>query len=457
MTAQNLIAILALQLALILLNAFFAAAEIAVLQLNPAKLRHMAEEGDKHAPRILKLVESPTGFLSAIQIGITLAGLLASAFAADNFADPMAGWLVRSFSLSQAAHPIMRTASIVVITIILSFFTLVLGELVPKQLALHKPYPVARYTAGPVSALAVLMKPAIWLLSASSRLVLRLFGIQGERREVAITEDEIRMMMDAGSENGSIEEEEKQMIENVFDLRDTLARDVMTHRVDVVAIEADASPAEVLAIIRGSGMSRFPVYDNSYDDILGVLSARIYLMSMQDKEPPKVRELLRPAHFVPETVKADILLRDMQGRQDHMALVLDEYGGFSGLVTMEDIIEEIVGSIYDEFDEPDEPEISQMEENLWRITGDTDIEDIEDELGVKLPDDREYDSLGGLVFSQLNAIPDDGERVTMDAEGLHIETGPIEDHHVPWALVSLLPLETEGEEDEKAKKRGKDE
>ncbi len=455
MTVGTLFGMLALQLGLILLNAFFAATEIAVLQLSPGKLRHLAEEGDKSAPRILKMVENPSGFLSAIQIGITLAGLLASAFAADNFADPLAGWVSRSIGLAQQHYSLLRTVSIILITLILSYFTLVLGELVPKQLALHKPYAVAKITTRVIAGLAILMKPVIWLLSASTRAVLRLFGIKGERSEEIVTEDEIRMMVDAGSESGTIEEEEKQMIENVFELRDTLARDVMTHRVDVVAVEADAGPAEILAIIRGSGLSRFPVYENSYDDILGVLNSRTYLLAVQQGGQPSVRQLLRPACFVPETVKADTLLRDMQQRKDHMALVVDEYGGFSGLVTMEDVIEEIVGNIYDEFDAPDEPEICRLEDNLWRVAGDADIEDVEDELGIQLPEDREYDSLGGLVFSHLNSIPDDGQTVTMDVEGLHIATDPIVDHHVEWALVSLLPPpeEAAAEENEKPKKR----
>ena len=242
------------------------------------------------------------------------------------------------------------------------------------------------------------------------------------------------------------------MIDNVFELDKTIARDVMTHRVDVTAIEADAEPLEIESIIRESGHSRFPVYDDSLDDILGVLNARTFLLDQHAPNPLPLRELLRPARFVPETVHADVLLKDMQREKDHLAMVLDEYGGFSGIVTMEDLIEEIVGSIYDEFDAPEETEIFQMEENLWRIAGDTDIEDIEDVLGVKLPEDRGYDTLGGLVFSRLSSIPDDGTALEVDVEGLHIITDPVEDHVVPSALVSVLPPPPSEEDAENGKR-----
>lgn len=455
MSPGVLIGTLALQVVLILANAFFASTEIAVLQLSANKLRRMVEEGDRAAGRILRLVESPSNFLSAIQIGITLAGLLGSAFAADNFADPLSGWLYNTVGFTSLPYAVLRTVIIILITILLAFFTLVFGELVPKQLALHKPYEVAKLTTPVVTGITVFLKPVIWLLSASSRLVLRIFGIRGESREEAVTEDEIRMMVDVGHESGTIDPEEKEMIDNVFELDVTIARDIMTHRVDVVAVEADMEPDEVIALIDESGKSRFPVYDDSFDDILGVLNSRTYLLDIHTDAPKPMRELLRPACFVPETVKASTLLRDMQQRKDHMAIVLDEYGGFSGIVTMEDIIEELIGNVYDEFDEAEEPEIIEVSENLWRIAGDTDIEEIEDELGVSLPEEREYDTLCGLVFSQLSSIPADGEVVEMDVEGLHIHTEPVVDHHIDWAMVSVLPPAEEEEEDEGKKKNGK--
>lgn len=444
MTAGAIAGVLLLQFVLIFINAFFASTEMAVMQLSANKLRRRIEEGDKQAVRVLKLVEEPSSFLSTIQIGITIVGFLASAFAADNFAGPLSDWLYNTLRIQFLSEASLRTLSIILITIILAYFTLVLGELVPKQIALHKPYQVAKVTSGPIAVLSVVMKPLIKLLSASTKGVLLLFKIQGGRGEETVTEDEIRMMVDVGHESGTIDTEEKEMIDNVFELDKTIARDVMTHRVDVVAVEADAEPEEIVSIIEESGMSRFPVYDDSLDDILGVLNARTYLLNLRVKEPKTVRQLLRPARFVPETVQADVLLRDMKQKKDHFALVLDEYGGFSGVVTMEDLIEEIVGNIYDEFDAPDEPEIYQLDDNLWRIAGDADIELLEDELDVKIPEDREYDSLGGLVFSQLSSIPNDGEEVTVEVYGLHIQTEPVRGHQIKWAKVSRL-LEEQAE------------
>lgn len=449
LTGGQIAARLVLQVVLILINAFLAGAELAVMQLNPARLRRMEEEGDKAAPRMLKMVENSSGFLSTIQIGITMAGFLASAFAADGFAAPLTNAMYNA-GFRPLSWNAMNNIVIILITIILAYFTLVFGELVPKQLALHHPYKVARFTTGAIAGMAVVMRPAVKLLSVSTRGLLRLFGIQGDREE-NVTEDEIRMMVDVGHETGNIDAEEKEMIDNVFELDNTLARDVMTHRVDVVSIEADEEQDEVVRIIDESGMSRFPVYDDDYDDILGILNARTYLLNLREETPKPLRELLRPARFVPETVPSDTLLRDMQKSKDHLAIVVDEYGGFSGVVTMEDIIEEIVGNIYDEFDAPEPEEIFKLDENKWHIAGDVDIEDIEKELGIKLPEDREYDSLGGLVFSQLSSIPNDGETIVVDAEGLHIETEPVEDHHIQWAFVSINPPPEEETEDEEVK------
>ncbi len=448
MTSSTIMLLLLLQLLLILCNAFFSAAEVSVLQLKPPKLRQAIKQGDKYAARLLHLVQHPSRFLAGIQIGLTTSTLLASAIASYNFADPMANWIVRGFSLANHQFSVIRIASLFIITLLLSFFTLIFGVLVPKQIALHRPEAVAKFTAGPIHIFSSLMRPFVAILSFFSSLFLRLFGIREEHHFATITEEEIRLMMDAGSEHGTIEEEKKQMIENVFDMQDTLARDVMTHRTDVVAIEVDATVDTVLECIQNSGMSRFPVYESNFDTILGVLNARSYLLCLQSGQNASVRALIRPAQFVPETLKADSLLREMQQHKDHMAMVMDEYGGFSGLVTLEDLLEEIVGNIYDEFDVPDEPEIMQLSENLWRIQGDTDIEVVEKALQVNLAEEREYDTLGGLVFSQLDVLPDDGTRLCLDIDGLHIETDPILDHYIAWALVSLLPPSEESSDGE---------
>lgn len=451
MSIGTIILMLLLQFLLIFINAFFASAELAVMQLSPNRLRRQEEEGDKKAGKILRFVEESSDFLSTIQIAITLVNFLGGAVAADNFAGPLVSWVYDTLGFQALSRGALNSIALVLITLVVSYFTLVLGELVPKQLALAQPYKVASITTGVIGGMSVVMRPVIKLLSASTAAVLRLFGIRGVRDEELVTEDEIRMLVDVGHESGTIDSEEKAMIDNVFELDNTIARDVMTHRVDVVAIEADAEVDEVVQIIEESGMSRYPVYDDSLDDILGILNARTYLLNLRDEHPKTIRQMLRPACFVPETVPADTLLRDMQRRKDHMAVVVDEYGGFSGLVSMEDLIEEIVGSIYDEFDAAEEPEIRKIGENLWRVAGETDIEVLEEEFDVEMPEDREYDTLGGLVFSQLSAIPADGTEVDVEAYGLRIHTEPIEDHHVQWAKVSVLPKPVEEEEEENGK------
>ncbi len=437
---------LLLLLILIVCNALFAAAEIAVISLSEPKLRKQAEEGDKRSARLLKLVRNPDRFLSTIQIGITLAGFLASAFAADGFSDRLVAWLVEDCGVHFLPESTLNALAVVVITLILSFITLVFGELVPKRLAMKRPERVARATCGLVGALAAVFRPAIWLLSKTSNGILRLLRVDPTERSEQVSEDEIRMMVDIGEEKGAIEANEKEMIENIFDFNNTTAEDVMTHRTDMVMIQIEDAPEEILAMMEGSGLSRFPVYRENADDIIGTLNTRDYLFNTQRKRPLPLEALLRPAYFVPESVRTDVLFRDMQSRKVHIAIVVDEYGGTSGLVTMEDLLEEIVGNIYDEFDPQDEQDITQLEENLWRVAGSTELEQLAEALDMELPEDEEYGTLGGLVFSKLSLIPEDGSRLEVDACGLHIQVEELSDRRVEWALVSKLPPEDAGEE-----------
>ncbi len=421
---------------LILINAFFAAAEIAVISLSETKLRKQAEEGDKPAAKLLALMQKPDNFLSAIQIAITLAGFLSSAFAADSFSDPLVHWLTEDLGFRAIPSATLNTMMVVLITIILSYFSLVLGELVPKRIAMKKTEAVARLAVGPVTAVATVFRPIIWFLSVSTNGVLRLLHIDPKADEEAVSEDEIRMMVDLGEERGAIESSEKELIENIFEFNNTTAEDVMVHRTDMVLIWAEDPADEILRTIRESGMSRFPVYEEDADDIVGILSTREYLLNTQQPHPKALRELLRPAYFVPESVRTDVLFRDMQSKKVHMAIVVDEYGGTSGLVTMEDLLEEIVGNIYDEFDPQEEKDIEQLEENLWRISGSCPLELVSETLQVDFPSDEEYDTLGGLIFAQLSVIPQDGSLVEVDTCGLHIKVQELTDRRVEWALVS---------------------
>ncbi len=430
---------LLIQLLLILVNAFFAATEIAVISLNDNKVRKQAEDGDKKAAVMLKLAESPNDFLSTIQVCITLSGFLASAFAADHFASRLsqalwnAGFTV--FSLVT-----LNTLCLIVITLILSYFTLVLGELTPKRIAMKNPDKVARFSCNVIVAVQKFFKPIVWLLSKSTNAMLRLFRINPNDMDEKVTEEEIRMMVDIGGESGTIQQDERTMIENIFEFNNTTAESVMVHRMDVVTIQVEETFEEILDTIRESGLSRFPVYDEDVDDIVGVLNTRDFLLNAQSKEPKTLRELLRPAYLVPETVQADALFRDMQTRKVHMAIVVDEYGGMSGIVTMEDLLEEIVGNIYDEFDPAEESEIVQLGDNLWRCDGAVDLETLADTLDIELPLDEEYDTLGGMVYSCFTTIPEDGSKPEVDVHGLHVQVEEISEHRIESALVSkILP------------------
>ena len=439
-----------LQVVLILLNAFFASTEIAVLSLNENLLRREAEEGDKKAARLLKIVQAPTKFLSTIQIGITLAGFLGAAFAAENFASRITAWLVDGLGFSALPREAVQSVSVSLITLVISFFTLIFGELVPKRVAMKKAEMVARFASGVVYGLSVVMSPVIALLTLCTNGVLRLMGIDPNADEEEVSEEGIRMMVDIGEEKGAIEADEKEMIENVFEFNDTVAEDVMVHRTDMVMVWAGDTDQEIVETIESTGLSRFPVYEEDADDIIGILSSRDYFLNSRKEAPKPLRELLRPAYFVPESVPADVLFRDMQSRKTHMAIVVDEYGGTSGLLTMEDLLAEIVGNIYDEFDPQEAQEIIQLEPNLWRVAGGAELDDVAAALDLEFPEDEEADTLSGLIFDQLPVIPKDGpSQVEVEAAGLHIKVESVADRRVAWALVSKLPQGGEETEEKK--------
>ena len=439
--SDPLLGSLLLQIILILINAFFASSELAVLSLNENKTRKQAEDGDKKAAMLLRMVEAPSSFLSTIQIGITLAGFLASAFAASNFAARLSA-LLRGWGLTLLSPGALYSVCVVLITLILSYFTLIFGELVPKRVAMKSPEKVAKFAGPVILALATVMKPVVAFLAASTNLVLRLAGVDPKAENEQVTEEEIRMLVDIGEEKGVIEESEAELIENVFEFNNITAADVMVHRTDMTALCIRDSAEEILAVIRESGFSRFPVYDEDADDIVGVLSTREFLLNAQSASPLPLGKLLRAPYLVPETIRADVLLREMQKKKAHMAVVLDEYGGTSGLITMEALLEEIVGDIYDEFDEQEEQDIMPLEENLWRIQGGAPLDEINEALHVSLPEDEEFDTLGGLIYSRLTTIPEDGATPCVDAFGLHIQVEKVEDRRVVSALVRKTEAES---------------
>ena len=437
---------LLLQLVLILINGWFAATEVAILSLNEIKLRTDAEEGDKMAAKLLKLSESPHKFLSTIQVCITLAGFLGAAFAAQAFRAPLAQFILGMGA--QIEPQLLDTLCVVGITFVLAFFTLVLGELTPKRIAMQHPEKMARMGLTVINFCAALFQPTVWLLSVTTNGLLRLMGIDPNAEAEEVTEEDIRALVDMGEESGAIEEAEKEMIENIFEFNNLTAENVMTHRTDVTAIWVDEEWDVILQTIRETGLSRFPVYNEDMDDIIGTLNTRVFLLNMQTEKPRTLREMIREAYFVPSTVQADMLFRNMQMKKIHMAIVVDEYGGMAGIVTMEDLLEEIVGNIYDEFDPQTEAEIARVSDDTWRISGQAALADVADALAVELPTDEDYDTLGGLIFSHFTLIPEDGSQPEVDCHGLHIVVEKIEDHRVETALVTKLPEETEAEADD---------
>ena len=429
---------LLLQVILIAINAYFAATEIAVISLNEAVIRHQAEEGDKKAARLLHIVEQPTGFLSTIQIGITLAGFLGSAFAADNLAGRLSQWFAAQYALTAAAEAAVHTLSVILITIVLSFFTLVFGELVPKRVAMKKSEQVARFTCGVVAFLAAVMRPLIWLLTVSTNAVLRLVHIDPNEEDDEVSEEGIRMMVDIGEEKGAIQAGEKEMIENIFEFDNMTAGDVMIHRTDMVMLWVDDTAEEIAQTIESSGLSRFPVYEEDADDIIGILNTRDWLLNARKASPRPVRELLRPAYFVPESVRTDKLFRDMQSRKIHLSIVVDEYGGTEGLVTLEDIVEELVGEIWDEHDEVIE-EFKKQEDDSYLISCSADLTDLFDLFKIK--GECDSNTISGWVMEQIGRVPEEGDRFVSD--GLDVTVTKVDHRRVLEIRVEVLPEETD--------------
>lgn len=405
---------LLLQLILILLNAFFAATEIAVISLNEKKLKSRADDGDKKAVKMLKMIEEPTRFLSTIQIGITLAGFLGSAFAADNFAERLSGFLIKVFDISEKQIGSVNTVAVIVITLILSFFTLVLGELVPKRIAMKHKEKLADAVCGMISGLATILKPIIWLLTVATNGILRIFGIDPHEKESPVSEEDIVLMLDAGADEGSLNENDIEYIKNVFKLDGMTAEDVMTPRRSIVFIPNTATNEEVLELIETEGYSRMPVFSETTDNIIGVLHSRDFLLRY-NRPDFKLEDVMFQPTFVPETAHLDVLFKDMQKEHNHIVIVINEYGETAGIVTMEDILEEIVGDIWDERDEAIEDFI-QLEENKYRVLGSTNIEDFFEHFSLESDEETEATTVNGWVSEIIGSIPEQG--VTFDYENL---------------------------------------
>ena len=364
--STSIFILLVVQIILIILNAIFASAEIAVLSMNETKLERMAEQGNGRAKRLVRLTQEPARFLATIQVAITLSGFLGSAFAADNFSEPLVDWVIgMGVNIPRST---LDTIAVILITLILSYFTLVFGELVPKRIAMKKSEELAMGISGLVTGISVLFKPIVSFLSVSTNIVLKLFGIDPNEAEDQVSEEEIRMLVDAGSEKGAINYQEKEFIQNVFEFNDIVVGTIATHRTDVNVLWMDDDLEEWDATIYSTRHTLYPVCGGSIDNIIGILNTKDYFRIKEKTKEQVVDLAITPPYFVMETTKADVLFKNMKQSKQSMAIVLDEYGGVVGIVTLLDLLEEIVGDLNDI-----EPISSEEETVIIRISDNKDL------------------------------------------------------------------------------------
>ncbi len=426
---------------LIFVNAFFAAAEIAFISLNDAKIEKMAKEGNKKAKSIEKMIKNPSKFLATIQIGITLAGFLSSAFAADTFVDKLAPILNDWFPTVGVSA--WRAISLVLITIILSYFTLIFGELVPKRLAMKNYEKIAFGSIGIIRIIALLTAPFVKFLTFSTNVVSKIFGVT-ENEESIVTEEEIRMMVDAGQEKGTIQKDEKEMINNVFEFNDRTVSEIMTDRTNMFAVDFNTSIGEVIEeLTEERGYSRIPIYDETIDEIKGIVYLKDILLSNKNKNN-KIKSLAKEAYFVPETKKVNELFKEFQKNKKQIAIVVDEYGGTAGIVTMEDILEELVGEIYDEYDVPTE-KYEKLDENTFLVDGTISIYELEKILDISIPE-GDYDTLSGYILEELGRIPKPKEKPVVETDKAIYKVEKFEDNRI--VSVKICKVLEEKEDDE---------
>lgn len=440
---------------LILVNAFFAMSEIAVISLNDNKIEKMAEDGHKKAKQVVKLTENSGKFLSTIQIGVTLAGFLTSASASQTFADMLSNALKGTAVYRALGAGFINGAAIVIITIIMSYFSLVLGELAPKKIAMQAPEKISFKVVGILLFFSKIFAPLVKVLSVSTNVVVRLLGFNPHADEETLTEEEIRMMVDVGGEKGVIEDVQKEMINNIFEFDDLDAGDLMTHRTDMTAVDVNDPIADVVKIAIESGYSRIPVFDDDPDDIIGIIYVKDLLKYIGTDLPKHaMKKIMRPAMFVPESKSCGDLFKEMTSQHKQMAIVVDEYGGTAGVVTLEDIVEEIVGNIQDEYDDEEE-EISKINETTFTIDGMTDIDELDEIISKEIPE-GDYDTVAGFIISQLGYLPQEGEQNEVVFENIKFTVLEVENRRIEKVRVEILPVpekeEDEDDDDDKERK-----
>lgn len=411
---------------LILINAYFAASEIAFISLNDAKIEKQAKEGNKKAKQIEKMLKTPSKFLATIQIGITLAGFLSSAFASETFADKIAPYLYNM--IPAISLGVWKSLSIIFITIILSFFTLVFGELVPKRLAMKHYEKISFATIGVIRTISIITAPFVKLLTSVTNGISKIFGV-GENEEETVTEEEIKMMVDQGEERGTIKEDEKELINNVFEFNDITVSEIMRHRKDIFAVDINISTDELLEELSKEEYrySRIPVYDETIDEIKGVLYVKDILKNI-NKKTFKVKNVIKDAYFISQNRLINEVFKELQKNKKQLAIILDEYGGTAGIVTMEDILEELVGDIYDEYDK-EESEYEKIDENTYILSGSMPIFDVNKLLEADIPE-GEFDTISGFLQDKLGRIPEDKEKPIIETEKVTYKIEKSEDKRI---------------------------
>lgn len=425
---------LVLLVVLIAVNAYFAAAEIAMVSANKNRIKTLAGEGNKKAIALDKLLEEPNKFLSAIQVIITLAGFWNSAEAAVS----LSGYVSRVFHLSQFAYG--EKISVFIVTVLLSFFTLVLGELVPKRIAMIHADGMAMAVVKPILIISKVLKPFLWLISISVTLVLKLCRQKTDVVDSEYSEEDVVSMLEAGRASGELKEAGKKMITSIFAFDDLLAYEVMTPRTDVFTIDVNAPTEEYIDELMELRYSRIPVYEDDRDNIIGILYIKDYLIKAREAgfDNVDIRPILRKPYFIPETKNIDDLFYDLQTKRQHIAILIDEYGGFAGIVTMEDIIEEVMGDIDDEYDE-EEPTIQKTGENTYIVDGSMDLDDINEELGTDLESENS-ETLGGLIIDIIGEIPDEEDAGReVEFENYRFRVDSIKDRRIEQITMKILP------------------
>lgn len=430
---------------LILTNAFFAMCEIAVISFNDNKLKKLASNGDKKAKSLLRMLEEPSKFFATIQVGVTISGFLTSAVAADTFAD----YFVQLFINTGINPSTLRAISLVVITLLMSYISLIFGELVPKRLAMQDPEKVSYRITKALSILYTTLRPIVALLSFSTNGILRLMGIDPSQRPEEATEEEIRMMIDVGNESGTIEQSEKDMIHNIFDFDDRVVDEIMTHRTEITAVSIDSSLNEIIDVALSEGYSRMPVYYNDIDTIMGVLHIKdlLKLVLESGADNFSVKEYMRKTLYVPESTKCNSLFQEFQKTKIQMAVIVDEYGGTSGIVTMEDLIESIVGNIQDEYDDEEE-DVTLISDNVYKINGMFALEKIEKIFNIKFAEneDYDYDTISGYIVGYLGRIPTKGEHPVVTVGNIDFKVLNVEEHRITAVEATIKPIENVGED-----------